>query len=149
LVGSSADEELRILYDYEWLLKRLYEKVPRPAGSGERFSVPKPDVVRIGGTTIVRNFKEIVDALRRDPKLLTRYLLKELATAGSYDEETGVLKLGSVVSAQALEVLLDRFVKQYVLCPTCGRPDTRLEKREKIFVLRCEACGAEQSMKAF
>ena len=151
LNSPSAEDEkmLSIIRNYDFLLQRLYKKVPVPAGSGERFAIPKPRIIRIGNATILRNFREIADVMRRDPKLLTRYLLKELATAGSYDEESGSLKLNITVSAQALNVLLERFAKQYVICPTCGRPDTRLEKHERIFILKCEACGAEQPMKGF
>jgi len=147
--STENERILSIIRNYDFLLQRLYRKVPVPAGSGERFAIPKPRIIRIGSTTILHNFREIADVMRRDPKLLTRYLLKELATAGSYDEESGALKLNIVVSARALSVLLERFARQYVICPTCGRPDTKLEKRERIFVLKCEACGAEQPMKGF
>ncbi len=138
-----------VLHDYEFLLKRLYEKVPAPASSGERFVMPRADVIHIGSHTIIRNFREIADRVRRDPRLLQRYLLKELATAGTYDENTGALSINIRITASSVNLLLERFVKQYVLCPTCGRPDTRLIKKGKVFILKCEACGAEQPLKPF
>ncbi len=138
-----------ILYNYEALLKRLYEKVPAPASSGERFEVPKAQVIHVGSQTIIRNFKEITDRINRDPQLVTRYLLKELATAGSYDPSSGTLKINIRVTANSLNTLLERFVKTYVICPTCGRPDTKLTKQGKVFILKCYACGAEQPIKAF
>ena len=138
-----------VLYDYEFLLKRLYEKVPAPASSGERFTIPKANVIHIGGRTIIRNFTEIANRIRRDPKLLQRYLLKELATSGTYDEQSGALLLNVRITSSSVNLLIERFVKQYVICPTCGRPDTRLIKKGKVFILKCEACGAEQPIKAF
>jgi len=138
-----------LLYDYESLLERLYRKVPAPASSGERFEMPRVQVVHVGSQTIIRNFREITNRINREPELVTRYLLKELATAGSYDPSSGTLKINIRVTASSLNTLLERFVKTYVICPTCGRPDTKLRKQGKVFILKCEACGAEQPIKAF
>lgn len=138
-----------LLYNYEALLERLYRQVPAPASSGERFEMPRVQAIHVGSQTIIRNFKEIADRINRDPQLVTRYLLRELATAGSYDPSSGTLKINIKVTASSLNTLLERFVKTYVICPTCGRPDTRLLKRGKVFILKCDACGAEQPLKAF
>jgi translation initiation factor 2 subunit 2 len=34
-----------------------------------------------------------------------------------------------------------------VLCRECGKPDTRLERVERVYVIRCEACGARASVR--
>ena len=135
--------------DYEELLKRLYERVPERQVRHERFEVPQVRVEYVGSRTIVRNFREISSTLRREPRLLMRYLLKELAAAGSYDEDSGMLYVNIRVSASSLNKLIQLFVKQYVICPTCGRPDTRLEKRGRAWILVCEACGAETPVRPF
>jgi translation initiation factor 2 subunit 2 len=43
--------------------------------------------------------------------------------------------------------LIDRYIKDYVICPVCGSPDTRTEKNKKLGFLLCEACGARSSIK--
>ncbi len=136
------------LKDYEWLLNRVYEKVPPRSGSGT-LELPEPQVIRVGTQTIIKNFREISQKLKRDPDLVARYLMKELASAGSYEEGSGQLVLTVKVSSKVLKQMLDIFVKNYVRCPTCGSIDTHIEKRGKIWVLVCEACGAEQSLKPF
>ncbi len=141
---KSVVKNVKILYDYDYLLKRLYERLPARGTRASRFTMPKLAVVRVGDKTIIRNFREVCDALRREPRLVMRYLLRELATSGTYDEESGMLTLHTRVSTQTLNTLMERFVKTYVICPTCGAPDTRLEKRGRTWVLVCEACGAEQ-----
>ncbi len=135
------------VFDYQKLLERLYQKVPAPASSGERFEVPRAQVIHIGSHTIIRNFREITDIIRREPGMVTRYLLRELATAGSYDESSGSLRINVRVTSSSINTLIERFVKTYVICPTCGRPDTKLLKKGRIFILKCEACGAEQPLK--
>jgi len=143
----SDDEAIR-LKDYEWLLERVYEKIPPRSGPGG-LELPEPQIIRVGTQTIVKNFREISQRLKRDPDLVARYLMKELASAGSYEEGSGQLVLNVKVSSKVLRQLLDMFVKNYVKCPTCGSIDTHIEKRGKVWVLVCEACGAEQPLKPF
>ncbi len=133
-----------LLYDYEYLLKRLYEKLPARGTKASRFELPRLQVERVGSKTIIRNFRELTTVMRREPRLVMRYLLRELGASGNYDEDTGMLTINVRVSAATLTTLVQRFVKTYVICPTCGAPDTRLEKRGRSWVLVCEACGAEQ-----
>ncbi|MEB3786582.1 MAG: translation initiation factor IF-2 subunit beta [Desulfurococcales archaeon] len=136
-----------LVENYDALLNRLYSKVPAKKHGHERFEMPKVEVIHMGSQTIIRNFREISDKLRRNPEILSRYFLKELATAGNYDPESGILKVNIRVSSKSLNLLLEKFVKSYVICPTCGRPDTILIKKGKTWILVCEACGAEQPVK--
>ena len=84
-------------------------------------------------------------ALRRDPEKLLLYLNKELASAG-YIAGERVIFLGRK-EPSSFGALIDRYVKDYVICPVCGSPDTRTEKSKKVGFLLCEACGARSSIK--
>ncbi|MGN6709039.1 MAG: hypothetical protein ACTHKF_06800 [Candidatus Nitrosocosmicus sp.] len=44
--------------------------------------------------------------------------------------------------------MIDRYIKDYVICPVCGSPDTRTEKIKKLGFMICEACGARSSIKS-
>ena len=46
-------------------------------------------------------------------------------------------------------ILLDclEYLKDYVECPTCQSPDTKVEKENRISFLICEACGAKSTIK--
>lgn len=149
IAGDVAlSEDLEKLKDYEWLLDRVYKKIPPKSGSGT-FELPEPQVIRVGTQTIIKNFRDISQKLKREPDMVSRYLMKELASAGSYEEGSGQLVLSVKVSSKVLKQLLDMFVKSYVKCPTCGSIDTHIEKRGKVWILVCEACGAEQTLKPF
>ncbi|MET1129093.1 MAG: translation initiation factor IF-2 subunit beta [Thermoproteota archaeon] len=137
-------KEKELLFDYEQLLERLYSKLPTRASKASRFELPALAVERVGRRTIIRNFKQLADVMRREPRVLMTYLLKELGTSGNYDEEAGMLALNVRISTSSLNSLIQRFVKTYVICPTCGAPDTRLVRRERAWILICDACGAEQ-----
>ncbi len=135
-------------YSYEELLDRLYEKLPKKAVKKEAFEIPRAEIMIVGNKTIIRNFSQIADVLNREPKLLTRYFVKELAVPGTVDE-SGSLTLQGRFSSAIINKLIERFVKNYVLCPTCGSRFTVLEKVGKVFKLKCLACGAETTLKAF
>jgi len=70
---------------YEQLLQRAKQALPAALTSGERFQIPAPEIVIEGKTTILRNFEDIVSAIRRDPNMVLTYLLRELGTAGTLD----------------------------------------------------------------
>ncbi|MEM7820064.1 MAG: translation initiation factor IF-2 subunit beta, partial [Candidatus Aenigmatarchaeota archaeon] len=48
---------------------------------------------------------------------------------------------------RSIQTKLDVYVKEFIICRECKRPDTRLEKAERITILVCEACGARSAVK--
>lgn len=132
--------------DYEMLLSRLREKLGNTAKKQvSRLELPRPQTIWVGQRTIFRNFMDFAKALNRDPEKLLLYLNKELASAG-YIAGERVIFLGRK-DASSFEALIDRYVKDYIICPVCGSPDTRTEKNKKLGFLLCEACGAKSSIK--
>lgn len=129
-------------FDYELLLDRAKKKLPTTLESHDRFQVPEADVMIEGKTTVIRNFGDIVDALRREPNHLLGYLLRELGTAGSMEGRRVVFK-GKVAVAQVAD-RIKNYVDEYVLCSECSRPDTKIVKDGRILILVCETCGAHR-----
>ena len=132
--------------DYEFLLSRLRDKVGNTTKKQEsRLELPTPQIIWVGQRTIFRNFMDFPKVLNREPEKLLLYLNKELASAG-YIAGERVIFLGRK-EPSSFGALIDRFVKDYVICPVCGSPDTRTEKSKKLGFLLCEACGAKSSIK--
>lgn len=128
------------MQDYDKMLDRLYMLIPKEALMKERFEMMEPDSFIQGNKTIVKNFSAILKQLRREQPMMLKFLTKELATPASVDE--GRLLLSTKLSRSQVMAAFQSFVKQYVLCGTCGKPDTHFEERQGIKVLKCEACGA-------
>lgn len=128
--------------DYEDLLKRAKEKLPKHSSSRERFNVPSADVFLEGKTTVFRNFGEIVSAINRDKNEVLGYLLRELGTAGSFDGTRVIFK--SKVYKDQIEKRIKEYVADFVLCAECHRPDTRIVKEGRVMILECDACGARR-----
>jgi len=62
--------------NYQQLLDRLYSKLPQKEPSSAYQELPKLNIMSAGGTTIIRNFEEYCDRIRRDPKTGDQVLLK-------------------------------------------------------------------------
>lgn len=129
-------------YDYQTLLKRAKKEIPDSLSTGERFQVPEPDVVLEGKSSVLRNFMDIAEKLRRDPQHLLQYLLRELGTPGTIEGRRVVFK--SKVNPQQLTDRIKEYTVTYVICSECGRPDTKLVKEGRVNFLECEACGAKR-----
>jgi translation initiation factor 2 subunit 2 len=132
--------------EYEKLLKKIQDKVSETRKvSTSRFELPKVDIMWQGNRTFFRNFSEFPKILRRDPEKVLQYLSKEFATPAQYAGDKAVF-VGKK-EPHEFTSLLAIYLKEYVECPTCKSPDTRVEKLNRVTFLICEACGAKSSLK--
>jgi translation initiation factor 2 subunit 2 len=130
---------------YEALLKKAYSNLTEPTESTERFTVPEAKVYIEGKTTVLENFAEIADVVRRDKDHLMKYLLGELGTAGKIDGNRAVFN--GKFEPTLINGLVKSYVEDYVICSECGKPDTRLVKDDRFLLLRCDACGGHRPVK--
>jgi len=132
--------------DYESLLNKAYEKLPKIEEHIDRFKIPVAETIIQGNQTIIKNFSEIAETLRREPSHILKFLTKELATPAGLDGLRAILQ--AKISQRMIQQKLEAYVNDYVLCKECKRPDTKLIKEDRITFLNCEACGAKSSVKA-
>lgn len=132
-------------YDYTKLLDRLYDKLPGNVMNKERFETPKAISAVEGSKTVISNYKQICDTLRRSPTHLLKFLLKEMATSGNVDGQR--LVLSGKFYPYVINEKIGIYVNLYVICPTCNRPDTDIIDEGRIKMLKCSACGAKSSVK--
>jgi translation initiation factor 2 subunit 2 len=130
---------------YEALLKKAYSNLTEPTESTERFTVPEAKVYIEGKTTVLENFAEIADVVRRDKDHLMKYLLGELGTAGKIEGNRAVFN--GKFEPTLINGLVKSYVEDYVICSECGKPDTRLVKDDRFLLLRCDACGGHRPVK--
>ncbi|MDN5358089.1 MAG: translation initiation factor 2 subunit 2 [Candidatus Methanomethylophilaceae archaeon] len=128
--------------DYLTLLGRAKMNLPETIESHERFVLPELDIIQEGKITILRNFMDVADKVRRDPQHLLHFLLRELGAPGDIDNRRAVFK--AKISPQTISERLQQYMDTYVVCTECGRPDTKLVKEDRVMVLECEACGARR-----
>lgn len=133
-------------FDYNDLLERARSQLPPDVSERKRFEVPKPRSITIGMKTFVQNFKEICDAINRDPQHLLRYLSREMATAGTLSGSRAVFQ--GRFRYDTIERLIQHYTVVFVTCPVCKRPDTKIVKEKRLSFMVCEACGARSSVRS-
>lgn len=131
---------------YEKLLDEAYEKVKPISLNGERFEIPKAEGMIEGNKTIITNFKQICDHLRRKCEHLAKFLQRELASPGTIEGERLIL-IKKVPSSRINEKIKE-YVSEFVICRECKKPDTELIKQDEFLFLHCLACGAKHSVRA-
>jgi translation initiation factor 2 subunit 2 len=131
---------------YEKLLDEAYSKIKKPENSGERFEIPNIEGHFEGKKTILTNFFQIADHLRRNPEHFQKFLLRELATSGQKEGDRMVLN-NNVPSAK-INQKIEQYVKEFVLCKECNKPDTELIKEDRLTFVHCLACGAKHSVRS-
>lgn len=130
--------------DYNKLLDKAYAEV-KQVTAGSRFEIPKVEGHIEGKKTIITNFYQISDYLRRNSEHFQKFILKELATSGQREGDR--LVLNNKVPSAKINQKIEQYTKEFVLCKECGKPDTELTKEDRITFLHCLACGAKHSIR--
>jgi translation initiation factor 2 subunit 2 len=133
--------------EYEQLLKRARERLPQSVVERERFEIPKVKGHLEGNKTIISNFQQIAQTLRRPADHLLKFILRELATPGDI-MRSGNLVLGAKVAATRINEKIREYAYEFVLCPQDGKPDTDIIHEGDFAFLKCNACGYKQPVKS-
>ena len=131
--------------DYESLLKRIEKNISKNAKDTQRFELPTVEITWEGKKTILRNFGDFPKALRRNTNIILQYLSKEFAVPAERVGEKAIF-VGKR-DPDDFTRLFKIYLKDYVECPTCTSPDTKVERENRISFLICEACGAKSTIK--
>ncbi len=133
--------------DYKELLERARSKMPAVVFEKERFEIPKVVGHVEGNKTIIKNFLQIANELRRSHEHLLKYVLKELAAPGEI-ARSGLLIIGTKISASRINEKIKQYAYEFVLCQDCGKPDTEIKKEGSFYFMKCSACGSKRPVKS-
>lgn len=128
------------MQSYEKLLDRALENIPEKFKIKERFEIPQVSIFIEGNQTIIKNFLDIVETLRRSPKHLLGFLSRELAAPASIDGNRMIMQ--RVLRAEPINKKIQIYFQEFVLCHECKRPDTKITELKGEKIIQCEACGA-------
>lgn len=131
--------------EYLKMLDRAFEKIPDGFHETDRWKIPTVRLEFEGKNTIILNYKEIVEQIKRDEKHFMKYLLQEVGTAGLVKGSKAVLK--GKQKQMTLDRLIQNYCEKYVICETCQKPDTIIIKEGRFHMLVCQACGTRHPVK--
>lgn len=130
--------------DYEDLLEKGMSEVPDEAGESERFELPVADTRKDGSKTVITNFGEIADVISRDQDRFSKYLQDELGTSARVEGDEMVLN--GEIRRGNVQAKVKQFAEEYVFCPECESPDTKIVREKGVEILKCQACGARNPL---
>ncbi|MCW3133136.1 MAG: translation initiation factor IF-2 subunit beta [Methanophagales archaeon] len=127
-------------YEYEELLDRALGQLSSTKSPESRFVIPEIKVFIEGKTTIFDNFDAICTYINRESEHVMKFMLNELGTAGKIEGNRAIFQ--GHFSKDEIARQIQRYMDEYVLCWECKKPDTHFMKMDRIWVLKCDACGA-------
>lgn len=116
--------------------------IPVVRGSNDphfRYKMQPVAVSQEASRVILTNLDAVAKSLRRDPQLVLRYLGSALGCTQGRDGSRYFLN--GRFSAERLQALVYDFVDAYVLCQSCGNPETRFVGDAELSKF-CSSCGA-------
>jgi translation initiation factor 2 subunit 2 len=132
---------------YEQLLDKAYKEVKSStSGNSERFEIPKVKGQVSGKNTIITNISSIANHIRRPLDHLAKFLQKELAVSGYIKNDKLTLK--TRLSSSKVNEKIEQYVKEFVLCHECKKPDTEVISEKGVKFKHCLACGAKYPIKS-
>lgn len=115
-----------------------------------RTNNPKNEPIEIPASTQIQNLNAIASALNRPLEYLSRYFELELELRGAMDDRQRWFKLcDAELSEQELVMVLDKFIRRFVLCYICGNPETALTLFQTYIAKECGACGQSTRVDRF
>ena len=130
---------------YEQLLDEAYSKIKVVAQSGNRFEITKVEGKVQGRNTYITNINDIATYIRRPAEQLARFLLKELAVSGELEKDRLLLK--TQLNSIKVNDKVALYVKEFVTCTECKKPDTEVISEKGIKFKHCLACGAKSPIR--
>ena len=131
--------------EYDELFERARKQLPEKVFEQSRFEIPTMRSVIEGNKTFITNIREVLERISREENHFLKFMAGELATSVTMEGARAVF--AGKHAKVTLQTLLERYVKEYVICAECGKPDTRLVTETRILRKRCDACGAAISVK--
>tara|TARA_Y100000310_G_scaffold249333_1_gene255380 strand:- start:80 stop:493 length:414 start_codon:yes stop_codon:yes gene_type:complete len=133
--------------DYKALLEKARKELPESVFEKERFDIPKVKGHIQGNKTVINNFLQICDALRREPQHVLKYVSRALATLGEL-KKSGSLLVGAKLPASRINQAIQDYAELYVFCPDTGKPDTVLEKEGNLTYIKSLVTGTRKLVKS-
>lgn len=90
--------------------------------------------------TIIKNFATICEELKRDPTDIEKFVSYRLNLRVKINKKELVVHGNH--STTSLQNIINDYIRDYVLCKSCGNPETSIYNDKTINALTCSACGS-------
>merc|ERR1712228_1021264 len=99
-----------------------------------------------GIKTVIPNISDVALSLHRSSGEVNKFFGCELGAQTTYSAETDRAVVNGAHTNQTLQNHIKRYIDIFVLCPSCGLPETEYKIKNGVIFHRCAACGAKESV---
>merc|ERR1712228_484550 len=99
-----------------------------------------------GIKTVIPNISDVALSLHRSPGEVNKFFGCELGAQTTYSAETDRAVVNGAHTNQTLQNHIKRYIDIFVLCPSCGLPETEYKIKNGVIFHRYAACGAKESI---
>eukprot|EP01055_Gregarina_sp_Pseudo9_P000409 Gregarina_sp_Pseudo_9__408@NODE_1268_length_1728_cov_55_270574_g1192_i0_p1_GENE_NODE_1268_length_1728_cov_55_270574_g1192_i0NODE_1268_length_1728_cov_55_270574_g1192_i0_p1_ORF_typecomplete_len442_score118_38eIF5_eIF2B/PF01873_17/3_3e38W2/PF02020_18/1_5e04W2/PF02020_18/4_7e13TFIIF_alpha/PF05793_12/0_012RhoGAP/PF00620_27/0_027RNA_polI_A34/PF08208_11/0_091Borrelia_P83/PF05262_11/0_07TIMELESS_C/PF05029_13/0_11SOBP/PF15279_6/1_7Spore_coat_CotO/PF14153_6/15DDRGK/PF09756_9/23_NODE_1268_length_1728_cov_ len=99
-----------------------------------------------GIKTNIMNMGDIARSLKRPPEYPTKFCGCELGSASKFEGAEGKAIVNGAHTEADLQLLIDKFIDKFVLCPNCRLPEVDLMVSKNRVKGKCNACGFSGDM---
>ena len=96
-----------------------------------------------GIKTVLMNIADVAKHLHTEASYATKFFGMEVGAVSMYDSKRNVGIVNGVHQTKELQLMLKKFIKEFILCPKCKMPELQFKVHQKKNVLlqKCAACG--------
>lgn len=96
-----------------------------------------------GIKTVIPNISDVALSLHRTPAEVNKFFGCELGAQTTYSNESDRAVVNGAHTDAVLQEMMKRYIQGFVLCPSCGLPETKYKIKSEVIYHTCAACGAK------
>jgi translation initiation factor 5 len=97
-----------------------------------------------GIKTVIPNITDVGLSLHRSPGEVNKFFGCELGAQTTYNADTDRAVVNGAHTDAVLQEMMKRYIQGFVLCPSCGLPETNYKIKSDTIWHSCAACGAKE-----
>lgn len=130
--------------DFKTMLNIIYNQLNINPNS--KLIIPNPSIENTTTNTYWRNIKKILMIIDRPPEHFLDYLNNEIGSSSwiSSSKSDGIVIIGKH-NIKTITLVLQNYVKKYVLCQTCKSSETLFERNKELrtYYINCKKCNSK------
>lgn len=134
---------------FETRLEQVYQEL-HSENDVEKLVLPTPKIEVTTTNTYWHNVKDFLKKINRPPKHFIDFLADQLGTEVTQKSSSlsqGLILIGKQKDKKILP-LIEKYMREYVVCKYCNSYKSKLKKDETIrkYVFNCKSCNSSYSV---
>jgi len=96
-----------------------------------------------GIKTVLMNIADVAKHMHTEPSYATKFFGMEVGALSNYDTKRNVGIVHGVHQTKDLQTMLQKFIREFILCQKCKMPELqfKIHTKKNVLLQKCAACG--------